>query len=131
MPYFASISACSNHRLQCGAKKYVDRLQCGRRNLARVWQFSFFGFQLWARILIVRCNRDVQYTFLFKYGVCSVDGEASLQSMTVGSPTSSCLKHMGVMILRRSKFICCSYILPPFQNIRCFSFIKQMYLDIF
>jgi hypothetical protein len=22
-------------------------------------------------------------------------------------------------------------ILPPFQNIRCFSFVKQMYLDIF
>jgi hypothetical protein len=22
-------------------------------------------------------------------------------------------------------------LLPPFQNIRCFSFVKQMYLDIF
>jgi hypothetical protein len=29
---------------------------------------------------------------------------------------------------------CCvdvCYILPPFQNIRCFSFMKQVYLDIF
>jgi hypothetical protein len=24
-----------------------------------------------------------------------------------------------------------SILLPPFQNIRCFSFVKQMYLDIF
>jgi hypothetical protein len=24
-----------------------------------------------------------------------------------------------------------SYILPPFQNIRCFRFVKQMYLDMF
>jgi hypothetical protein len=24
-----------------------------------------------------------------------------------------------------------SQLLPPFQNIRCFSFVKQMYLDIF
>jgi hypothetical protein len=23
------------------------------------------------------------------------------------------------------------YILPPFQNIRCFTFVKEMYLDIF
>jgi hypothetical protein len=22
-------------------------------------------------------------------------------------------------------------VLPPFQNIRCFSFVKQIYLDIF
>jgi hypothetical protein len=22
-------------------------------------------------------------------------------------------------------------VLPPFQNIRCFSFVKQMYLDMF
>jgi hypothetical protein len=24
-----------------------------------------------------------------------------------------------------------SFVLPPFQNIRCFSFVKQIYLDIF
>jgi hypothetical protein len=23
------------------------------------------------------------------------------------------------------------YVLPPFQNIRCFRFVKQMYLDMF
>jgi hypothetical protein len=23
------------------------------------------------------------------------------------------------------------FVLPPFQNIRCFSFVKLMYLDIF
>jgi hypothetical protein len=29
----------------------------------------------------------------------------------------------------RIDYVC--HILPPFQNIRCFSFVKQMYLDIF
>jgi hypothetical protein len=34
--------------------------------------------------------------------------------------------------IRPPKSICGLYnVLPPFQNIRCFSFVKQMYLDIF
>jgi hypothetical protein len=28
-------------------------------------------------------------------------------------------------------FVSYYHLLPPFQNIRCFSFVKQMYLDIF
>jgi hypothetical protein len=32
--------------------------------------------------------------------------------------------------LKKGKFAICK-LLPPFQNIRCFSFVKQMYLDIF
>jgi hypothetical protein len=35
---------------------------------------------------------------------------------------------MLVIMIERSKS---KHLLPPFQNIRCFRFVKQMYLDIF
>jgi hypothetical protein len=33
--------------------------------------------------------------------------------------------------IEHAKWMTSYQILPPFQNIRCFSFVKQMYLDIF
>jgi hypothetical protein len=37
------------------------------------------------------------------------------------------LTHFAVMFL----FLNLNFVLLPFINIRCFSFVKQMYLDIF
>jgi hypothetical protein len=36
-----------------------------------------------------------------------------------------------VSLMRQRKIKAHNKILPPFQNIRCFRFVKQMYLDTF
>jgi hypothetical protein len=62
-------------------------------------------------------------SFAAGLGVCIVSKVPNKEFISEGSPWS--LNSHSFF----SQFSC--IILPPFQNIRCFSFVKQMYLDIF
>jgi hypothetical protein len=46
---------------------------------------------------------------------------------------NSCVRfgYNNIVVALRPSVPAYCYILPPFQNIRCFRFVKQMYLDIF